>query len=536
MERRTTNLKVCFSYSQPCCYPISPPTYSLLGAATNRASQRDENHRPEPERDDSSGALFSLYQDMTEEDDKQRAKRWQKDADGILVFVRTSRSVSFFHTASRVGSMLQTGLLSVAVVTLLTVTIPDIKDDPQAMSAFYLKQLFELQLDTHIDGSTPFVPDRPPSSSRSVISIAANAFLFICLSLNLFSAMVALLLQQWTRQYITLSHTLRASSDIRARVREVFGGGLQKSPIHLAILASMVSLSFSLLIFLFALLFYLSLLNWPVCFCFYTCSIVCFLIFLCIEVMHTHAKELSCFAKARRGLRPVCLVRLLPEKFVWESTKEIDDRILDRIFEALRPENSDLVRFGHKKLKMKLKMAMKDFMKRTWSSNSLSDSDKTRRVVACVELADALRLSDVASSILQVIFPWNQHQLLTLVEIGRSLRNRGNRIGLCAQSLVAGIISNVQSGDRRWVALAADQLGKSEDVIRGYLECGQENVLLANLIHITRQIFVSSSGDRKDRGMAFASSFILPTISNFDIRNTLPGLKRDFCILWDEID
>jgi WW domain len=36
--------------------------------------------------------------------------------------------------------------------------------------------------------------------------------------------------------------------------------------------------------------------------------------------------------------------------------------------------------------------------------------------------------------------------------------------------------------------------------------------------------------------MASASSIILPTLSNFDISNTLPGLKRDFGVLWDEID
>ncbi|KAH9972229.1 hypothetical protein BGW80DRAFT_381586 [Lactifluus volemus] len=120
--------------------------------------------------------------------------------------------------------------------------------------------------------------------------------------------------------------------------------------------------------------------------------------------------------------------------------------------------------------------------------------------------------------------------------MGQSLRNRGNRIGLCAQSVVAGIISNVQSGDRRWIALAADQLEKSEDVIRGYLERGRENLLLANLIHITRRIFESSSGDDRDRDMASASSIILPTLSNFDMSNTLPELKRDFGALWDEID
>jgi hypothetical protein len=78
---------------------LSNFTTYILGAATDRASQRDENHRPELEPD-CSEALFSLYQDMTEEDDKQRAKRWQKDADGILVFVRTSVSFSTpFHAS-----------------------------------------------------------------------------------------------------------------------------------------------------------------------------------------------------------------------------------------------------------------------------------------------------------------------------------------------------------------------------------------------------------------------------------------------------
>jgi hypothetical protein len=92
-----------------------------------------------------------------------------------------------------------------------------------------------------------------------------------------------------------------------------------------------------------------------------------------------------------------------------KSTMEIDDHILDQIFEALRPENLDLVRFRDEEIKMKLKMAMKNLMERTWSSNSLSDSEKIRRVVACVEFADSVHLSDVASSILQVIFPWDQH-------------------------------------------------------------------------------------------------------------------------------
>ncbi|KAH9972277.1 hypothetical protein BGW80DRAFT_382159 [Lactifluus volemus] len=120
--------------------------------------------------------------------------------------------------------------------------------------------------------------------------------------------------------------------------------------------------------------------------------------------------------------------------------------------------------------------------------------------------------------------------------MGKFLRSQRNstqqEIGLCAQSIVAGIISNVQESNDGWVALAADQLGKSEDVIRGYLERGNNDVLLANLTHITRQIFHSLEDNRD---MAVASSSILRSLSEFGVRDTLPELQRDFLALWKEI-
>ena len=36
---------------------------------------------------DSSGPLFCLYSEITKEEDNKMADRWQKDADGILIFV-----------------------------------------------------------------------------------------------------------------------------------------------------------------------------------------------------------------------------------------------------------------------------------------------------------------------------------------------------------------------------------------------------------------------------------------------------------------
>jgi hypothetical protein len=230
--------------------------------------------------------------------------------------------------------------------------------------------------------------------------------------------------------------------------------------------------------------------------------------------------------------------------------------VLDRLFKAI-VKDSDLVQYlanipgfcrslivDNPLLKVTnlstemLHKAVNELLERTWSSKFLSGSDKLQRLIVCVNFADAARLSDVALSILRQIFPQDRHNMLRSVEVGRSLRSQksnftGQEIGLCAQIIVAGIIHDVQDNDDGWVALAADQLDKSEDIIRSYLEHGKENVLLANLTHITRQIFHSSQ-DNLD--LAASSSLILTSISNFDVRNTLPEVQRSFRALWNEIE
>ena len=48
---------------------------------------------------DSSGRLFSIYTKAAEEEDKKIVERWQKDADGILIFVspRVANPCRFVH-------------------------------------------------------------------------------------------------------------------------------------------------------------------------------------------------------------------------------------------------------------------------------------------------------------------------------------------------------------------------------------------------------------------------------------------------------
>jgi hypothetical protein len=58
--------------------------------ASSGESQAESNYT------DGSGALFSMYLNRAEEEDKKAAERWKGDADGILVFVRCVAAESAF--------------------------------------------------------------------------------------------------------------------------------------------------------------------------------------------------------------------------------------------------------------------------------------------------------------------------------------------------------------------------------------------------------------------------------------------------------
>jgi hypothetical protein len=127
--------------------------------------------------------------------------------------------------------------------------------------------------------------------------------------------------------------------------------------------------------------------------------------------------------------------------------------------------------------------------------------------------------------------------VLQSVEIRKFLTSRaisGSKIGLCAQNIIAGIILIVQENDNHWISLAVDQSEATEGIMWGYLKHSRESLLLANLIHITRQILQYGLGDEMSQDMANVSSCIFPALTKFDIRNALPGLQHDFCVLFTE--
>ena len=79
----------------------------ITGGQQTQHDDSPSNPQPAPDQPsqvesisgDSSGPLFSMYSKAAEEEDNRMVERWQKDADGILIFVspRIANPCRFVH-------------------------------------------------------------------------------------------------------------------------------------------------------------------------------------------------------------------------------------------------------------------------------------------------------------------------------------------------------------------------------------------------------------------------------------------------------
>ena len=241
-------------------------------------------------------------------------------------------------------------------------------------------------------------------------------------------------------------------------------------------------------------------------------------------------------------------------KFAEEKIRELasylDDEVLRRTFDLLRSDDdleqffkaipgflaSEIVYNPRRSLdilgQQRLAEALVGFCNRTVSSNRVSESVKGWRLIVCIWVIEAAELSVAVPWILH-LFSRDLSGVSGLVEISHSLgiRRHGNAAPL-AQVIIARIISINDERDERWSTLAMNELGISVDVLRHYLTHG-DSIILANLIHITRRFFHGL----RQCDFVFTRMLInvLPSVSKFNISNTLPELQHEFCALWNEI-
>jgi hypothetical protein len=412
--------------------------------------------------------------------------------------------------------------------------------------------------------------------------------------------MLATLLQQWARRYLRVTRPPRYTPHDRARIRAFFAHGVDKFHLSKAIDALPSLIQLSLFLFFAGLLIYLFNVNhtifrivawWvgvsaavymlitlmPIIWHespYYTplSSItwslytnVSYLIFLfsrhlccCYGATSKRVIELN---RHYRG-QVFQYIEAIGEKTIQTQVLDIDGCVLKWTWDAL-VDDHELGRFFQCILGLRSSKVVKDphhviqtlgtsqlspslaaFFHRTWSSNLISEEDKIQRLVVCVKVADAIRLLDAIWQILDGVLDDDQLGVLESTEMGHLLRSEGNASvqepRLCAQSIVGCIIANAQIHDHRYTALAADQLGKSEDELRTcYPE--HESVLLANLVYVTRQfhrthtILLNGLPFNPDWPLSRVISRFTRSLSKFDIRKAHPVLQYEFCVLWNEL-
>ena len=408
--------------------------------------------------------------------------------------------------------------------------------------------------------------------------------------MNLTCAMTATLVRSWARRYLHLTRLARCSPDKQARVRAFIANGVNKFHVAMAVEALAALVHLSLFIFFVGLLNYLVNINHTVfstlvcyvalssaLYAFITLMIVfrldspyftplsatfwllyisalfsAFRVLASFRRQFSHEKRerfVSLMLQYRRWLALGMRKAIEEAASKWTSESEFDVRVLESTLDGLRDDDalekftealpgfyqSDIIKDLQQRLpeevRLKILHTLVGFSRRTLSYNELSVSAKTHRLAICLEAAGHVQASSGIRLILDNMIHVNWRRTPHSVEIGHFLRSwdksNNGQFASYIQVIVGNIIAGTRDRNGRWIALAMDHLGVSEHVLRDYLVHG-DSVLLANLIHITRQL---SCSDRSDRVLIGA----LQSLSEFDAHNALPGLQHDFCALWNEI-
>jgi Family of unknown function (DUF6535) len=460
------------------------------------------------------------------------------------------------------------------------VTVLDLKPNSQDTSAFHLNNIQQLLADPNISRAS--IPSQPPPFSPPLSAIWVNSLLFLSLVISLTCALLATLLQQWARRYLSFTQQQGYSPHKRARIRAFFSDGVDKFHVSWVVEALPALLHLSLCLFLAGILVWLFNLNisvfravvWTVALSAIAYMWITFLPifrnnspyyaplsstlwFLYTGIPYAVSKVLSSpvlgISIRFDGLKEYYCERLsdgigkTAEKTAWQMASEIDVRILEstldapgedgaraRFFEAIpgffdsdQVQVKDLEEHLLNDFQTKFRRELHGFLDSTFSSNLVSESTRSFQLIICLNAVYAVLGFDGVSQVLYHIIndPWPA--LLQSVEVAHSLRRWSGPDGQFAplvRRIVIQVIAGVQERDERWISLTEAEIGVPDYLLREDIRHG-DSTLLSLLIHVTRQAFSSGSW----------TQFTLYSLTQFDICDTRPELQHEFCDLWNEI-
>jgi hypothetical protein len=210
----------------------------------------------------------------------------------------------------------------------------------------------------------------------------------------------------------------------------------------------------------------------------------------------------------------------------WTITALGDDDSLKSFFEAIpgffKSKLVDHQRCFPEELVVKFRDALRGFLRRTLSSDSVNDSEKVRRLD--ISLSALSQISDdrsLARDILSGLYDDVPRTVETGQTLVRWFTKNDQDIPGEVQDIIADIVLIVRAQNDSCITLAARLYGVPERdlALRG------DNLSLATLIRISRQYLRSD----------YFRWGVLDALSKLDMGNTLPRLQHDFCTLWNEL-
>ena len=472
-------------------------------------------------------------------------------------------------------------MFSAAVAALLTVTVLDLKGDPQDTSTCCFTNTTQVLTD-QITYCAP-CPSKTQPSSPPKSAIWVNALLFLSLVISITCALLATLLHQWARRYVSFTQQSGYSLHKRARIRAFFADGVDKFRVSWVAEALPALLHLSLCFFLAGLLVWLYNINAYLFFAVvwwvglsalayvwitflpifrpnspYYAPLSSTLWFLYTGIPYAVFKALTCSAfRTRRHFDNLDYyyerlsdgIGKTAQKTASsrEMASETDVRILVSTLEALGEDGArakfyeaipgffdsnqvqvkDLEEPCLNDFQTKFTRELHGFLDSTFSSNLVSESTRSFQLISCLNAVHTVLGFDGVSKVLYNIINEPLPKLLQSVEVAHSLRRWSGPDGQFAplvRRIITQIIAGVRERDDRWISLTRAEFGVPDHMLRDNVGHG-DSALLSLLIHVTRQAFSSGSW----------TQFTLFSLTQFDTRNTRPELQHEFCDLWNEI-
>ncbi|KAI9449830.1 hypothetical protein BJY52DRAFT_1359376, partial [Lactarius psammicola] len=200
--------------------------------------------------------------------DDENMENWKGGADGILVF---------------------TGVFSSTVATFIAMSYPNLQQDSNATTQSLLVQsllvqILSQQLSTTNGTIHAAILSTQSSSPSGALVVFVNSVWFLSLALSLTCALIATLLQHWTRRYRQMTQR-NHPPHVRAHIREYFFRGARKFGIFALAEALPFLILVSVLLFFAGLVVFAFLANHIVAYITLVIVGFCFISYIALTLM-----------------------------------------------------------------------------------------------------------------------------------------------------------------------------------------------------------------------------------------------------------